>query len=66
MQWIFGIAEHCDSLDSDHGLLENLHPFAGNFGPMVVVCRFAASDGGVPTATMASGARRASSAASSS
>jgi hypothetical protein len=22
MQWIFGIAEHCDSLDSDHRLFE--------------------------------------------
>src|SRR5262245_37663251 len=32
MQWIFGIAEHCDSLDSDYSLLENLHPFAGDFG----------------------------------
>src|ERR1700722_2830723 len=32
MQWIFSIAEHCYSLDSDHRLLENLHPFAGNFG----------------------------------
>src|SRR5262249_46848834 len=26
------IAEYCDSLDSDHCLLENLHPFAGEFG----------------------------------
>src|SRR3984893_11119536 len=32
MQWVFGIAEHCDSLDSDYRLLENLHPFAGDFG----------------------------------
>src|SRR5262252_8690077 len=32
MQWIFGIAEHCDSLDSDHSLLENFHTFAGDFG----------------------------------
>src|SRR5262249_37190217 len=29
---IFGIAEHCDSLNSDHSLLENLHAFAGDFG----------------------------------
>src|SRR5262249_15442369 len=32
LQWMFGIAEPCDSLDSDHRLLENLHPFAGDFG----------------------------------
>src|SRR5262245_54991383 len=32
MQWISGIAEHCDLLDSDHSLLENFHPFAGEFG----------------------------------
>src|SRR5262245_34586135 len=31
MQWISGIAEHCDLLDSDHSLLENFHPFAGEF-----------------------------------
>src|SRR5262245_28533477 len=32
MQWISGIAQHCDSLHFEHRLLENLHPFTGEFG----------------------------------
>src|SRR5262249_49026340 len=29
---VLGLTEACESLDSDHGLLETLHPFAGDFG----------------------------------